>query len=194
MSTFLLFGVLPIVTLLILNLWELYERWRFTQIEGEMKRGVIVGMQPLTLEMRQLLTTLPGTIQYGYCFVRKENSEILFAERVNFLSLDFWWYRRFGVWPHVGYVDLSMSESQIEFRISLSSLIALIISIPTVLAFLFGISLMMFLDDRIYLSLFFLVISSTILIGLALFGYYQQRNHLLAILSEVIEQSQQNLV
>jgi hypothetical protein len=192
MLIFLLFGALPLVTLIILNLWGLYEQWRFTQIEGEMKRGVIVGMQPLTLEMRQSLTTLSGTIQYRCRFVRVENSEILFAERVNFLSLEFWWYRRL-VWPHVGYVDLSMSESRIEFRISLSFLIALIISIPTVLAFLLGISVMMFSDGRIYLSLFFLVISSTVFIGLAGFGYYQQRNHLLAILSEVIEQSQQNL-
>ncbi len=173
----------------VLNLWIFYELWYFTHLKGKMRRGVVIGRQSLTWEIHQFLVTLPTTVLYfEQHFIRKEGSEILIAE-----ERSFWWnfWLRGGAnWPYVVYVNLSMSENQLEFRVSLAYIVSLIISPFIMLCpLIWFLTVISTYNFRIPIILWLLV--PTILLAMfvssILFNHYRERNRLLNILNRARE-------
>jgi hypothetical protein len=174
-----------IILLILLSLWGLYDRYRFTHFEGNLKRGVMIWAEPLTWQIRQFLDSLPASLQVEQSFIRKEYSEALIVEKQSSQTSIF--SRRRGHLPCVAYVNLSAPESQIELRTSFFTLVSLTLNLIFVFIFFAN-----------FLSFGFLlatpaiwivpVIFLFIFIGSFLYEFYQARQRLLKFLERVMSQ------
>jgi hypothetical protein len=175
-----------IIIIIGLGLWGFYEMSRFTRPEGKLNRGVKIGSASLAWETCQLLETLPRLTRYNRSFILLKGREALIATERSFWQIG----RRGRRIPLIGYVNLNEPENRLEFRMPLSALLTLIFITFVVLIFaanlfmvlrrdLFGFSFLWLL-----LPLVFLVVY----IGALLRNYYRERNHLLDILDQAMEQ------
>ncbi len=118
--------VLFLVIVIGLRLWSVYERHRFRNFDGPMRRGVRIWTVPLDLEILHFLDTLPHTIRDEADYIRTENREILISvdETRTFWGNLFGNRRRL---VYVGYVDLRASDRQLQLRMPLSDAIWIVI-------------------------------------------------------------------
>ncbi|MBI1877967.1 MAG: hypothetical protein HYR94_07035 [Chloroflexi bacterium] len=184
----LIFGYFPyfIALVVVLNLWAAYDQYRFMRFDGNLKRGLMVGTEPLTWEMRQFLETLPSSVRYDQGFIRKEINEVLIAGQKPGWSR---FFQRRNSMPHLAYINLSDPQNQIEFRASFSFLISVTVGVLFFLLIFFDIFLRS--SDGFELPLFlwfFPVIILGLMVGSIVFSHHRERKRLLAILRQAMEQ------
>jgi hypothetical protein len=174
-----------IILLILLSLWGLYDRYRFTHFEGNLKRGVMIWAEPLTWQTRQFLDSLPSSLQGEQSFIRKEYNEALIVEKR--LSQTSIFSRRRNYLPCVAYVNLSAPESQIELRTSFFTLVSLTLNLTFFFIFFAN-----FFSSGFPLStpaIWILpVIFLSIFIGSLLFEFYRARRRLLNFLDQMMSQ------
>jgi hypothetical protein len=134
---------------IVLFLWGMVENYFLTRYGGKLNRGFTIWSQPLTANEQQFLENLKEDIldikkrQFGLRtiikkdFIVKDGNEALI--RFNHMG-------QRTSWPLVGYVDLSLPEPRMEYRLSLPILsgsilimfINIIIAVVLVAAFVFS--------------------------------------------------------
>lgn len=186
MST--IFDFFPYLIFLIpvLSLWNLYDQYRFTRFEGNLKRGLMIWAEPLSWETRQFLQSLPSSVQLEQSFIRKEINEVLIVEKRSFGRSFFNWRNSLS---YVGYVNLSTLENQIEFRTPLATLISLTVSLIVILFFL-----QLFYRSGASLPVFMWFLPVIILlmyIGSYISNLHQERKRILNLLNRAMRQQSQ---
>ena len=167
--------------LLLLAFWTISEQRIFTRVEGKMRRGVFIGSQRLSEEMRRRLEGLEGIIHSRDGFVRKEEGEVLISQEPQK-------WRRTS-WTYLAYVNLSMPESRLEFRMPLSNLVSSIVSLLLFPLILYVILFQEgFASDgatAFFLTAFvFIVLAS---IGSLLFHHFRERKRIMKIFNDIVE-------
>jgi hypothetical protein len=175
---------------LVLMVWSIYDQNRFMRFEGDVKRGVMIWVEPISWEIRQFLETLATPIRSEQSFIRKDGREVLIIAREKPLWGIF--SRRRNQWPYIGYVNLSSADSGIELRVSWSSLIGLVISSVILLIVLFFWTFSgMFWNGRFYPSSlfnFFPLIFVVIYIISMRSNHNRERKRMLEFLKWAMEQ------
>lgn len=135
MGLFNYFAPFFILFVLILTGWNFLDQSRFTRFEGNLKRGFMVGADPLSWETRQWLETLPPHFRSQRGFMRKEGREVLIVAK----EPPLWGiFNRRRQWPYIAYINLAGPESQLEFRTPWSILAIWLGLIPGLFLFLLG--------------------------------------------------------
>ena len=165
--------------------WSFYEQSRFTRVEGDIKRGLMVWAEPLSWETRQALEALLGTTTYNDGFIRKEGSEVLVAARRSFWQA---FFSRRNRLTYVGYVDLRLPQPQLEWRVAWSTLVSLVVGMAFLLVILFSFFLIP-LQKGFQLSFecVFPLIFLAIFVGSIWFNHYRERKRLWDILNRAME-------
>ena len=106
---------------------------RFIQPAGEMKRGIKVGSEMLSKDMASILRGLSTGIlrTHRHAFIEKRDQVVL-IQPINSI------HRTYLGYLYVGVVDLSVKEPRIEYRISYSTSLWLIILVGTLLSMVFN--------------------------------------------------------
>jgi len=102
--------------LLAVFVWGVIDIVQITNYKGEIKRGIKIWSKPLSNEVRQYLIRLTNDyvdenfLSIHQSFVRVKSQEILVSYKSWILATPF---------QYVGYVNLSLPNSRLEFRSSL---------------------------------------------------------------------------
>jgi hypothetical protein len=102
--------------LLVVFVWGVIDIVQITNYKGEIKRGIRIWSKPLSNEVRQYLSQLTtdyideNFLSIHQSFIRVKDHEILVCYKSWILSTPF---------QYVGYVNLALPNSRLEFRSSL---------------------------------------------------------------------------
>lgn len=124
-----LFYATIIFLYIIFALWCIRNWGRFTNLDGKVKRGVLIAKRSLSPADQQFLKNLSFTVKDSNWFIHKKDDQIIISEERDF------WKRLFTInrfnsvnrWPYIGYINLNKFEGKIEFRTPFSALLDIII-------------------------------------------------------------------
>jgi hypothetical protein len=174
-----------------LTVWSLYDQHRFRSFEGDIKRGVMIWVEPISWEIRQFFENLSEPIRSDQNFIRKNGREVLIMAREKPLWGIF--SRRRNQWPYIGYVNLSSPDSGIELRVPWSSLIGVIFSTTILLLILFVWTIYGVFGNRSFFPIslfdFFPLIILVIFIISMWSNHNRERKRLLEFLKWAMEQT-----
>ncbi len=117
-------GYLYLGLLLVVVVFALIDSNHFIQYDGEMKRGIKVGSEPLSTDLEGYLRNLSSDVlkEQTTAFIKKRDQIVLIQPIPNFS------HRNVGLW-YVGFVDLSSAEPQIDYRTPISGILMLAIMV-----------------------------------------------------------------
>lgn len=165
----------------VLVLWTFYELYRFMRFEGNLKRGVKIGTEPLTWEIRQFLEALPMSVRNGRNFIRKEMNEVLIGQEWSFGSR--------GDSLYTGYINLSALENRLELRAPFALLVAFTVGPFMFLVIYFNFFMGSANDFSAFPSIAcFPIIGLIFVIGGMALNHHIFRQRLLTILKQAMEQ------
>ena len=158
----------------IVVIWDIYTQLSFTKAKGKLQRGLKVWSQHLSSDKRRFLERYPEVNQTEKKFILRQDREVIISEARGWTGRD--------SWPYIGYINLGMPESRIQFRMPWSSFIFWVIA--------FVLFLMVVLPDFLSGNFTFPTVLLVALISWVVFSHYRERKRILGILNQAMMENE----